>query len=486
MGQPVQEVEPDSVWEVGSDRQAALIACPFNEPFFGGSRGGGKTEGCLGDWFVHAREYEADARGVFFRHTLPQLEQVIERAEQLFPPPVAKYNAQKKTFTFWNGALLKFRYLDSMKDADNYQGHEYSRIYFEEITNWSDPGPIDKLRACLRSTNPGIIPKMISTGNPGGIGHNWVKDRYIDPDPRGFKPITESFSYTDPTSGETDTVEMTRVYIPSRLEDNAALQNKALYVAQLHQVGSPELVRAWLEGDWDIIAGAYLSGIWDASRHVVDPFKIPLHWKRWRSMDWGTYRPYAIQYFAKSPEGIIYVTDELYGWGDKPNHGTGETADLVAERMVEYEREMLRDGVTFRNSPADSSIWANTGSEKSVEAHFRDKGIAWVKADKAPGSRINGAHEIVTLLHQDRLKVFSTCYHTIRTLPVLPRDEKHLDDVDTDAEDHCWDALRYGVVRRQKKTKPAGKAQPTVVVNLDNMRHQPGDTTRYKLRGRHG
>jgi len=466
--------EPEIIWRVGSRPQSKLISCPYNEIFFGGARGGGKTEGCLGEWLAHHSHCGKSARGMFVRHTLPQLEQVIERAEVLFDK-IASYNAQKKMFTFHTGGTLKFRYLDGVKDAENYQGHEYTRIYVEEITNWAEPDCIDLLRACLRSPDD-IVCKLIATGNPGGVGHTWVKHRYVDIDPRGYKAVTERFEY-----GE-EVAEMTRVFIPSRLEDNKSLRNKAIYVAQLHQVGSPELVRAWLEGDWDIVAGAYFEGVWNPAVHIVDPFDIPVHWIQWRSMDWGTARPYAINYYAKSPDGVTYITGELYGWGGKPNVGTGETASEVASKVVEYELEMLRSGVKLVKNPADSSIWSNVGSDLSVEDHFRDRGVIWHQADKAKGSRINGAHELVSMLKEEKLKVFSSCYHWLRTVPSIPRSSKNPDDVDTDAEDHCYDSTRYGVVSRRRKTNTKKTIHHRATIDISHINKKVVKQKTYEVR----
>jgi hypothetical protein len=178
------------LWAPQEGPQMALIQCPIFEVFYGGARGGGKTEGSIGDWLEHSSKYGEDAVGIFVRRKFKQLAEVIARTKQIFPKLGAKYNEQKAEWRMGNGARLKFVYLERDSDAEEYQGHNYTRVYIEEVTNFPSPGPINKLRATLRS-GAGVPVGMRLTGNPGGPGHNWVKDRYINPDPKGYKVIAE-------------------------------------------------------------------------------------------------------------------------------------------------------------------------------------------------------------------------------------------------------------------------------------------------------
>jgi hypothetical protein len=183
-----------------------------------------------------------------------------------------------------NGARLTFAYLERDADADQYQGHGYTRVYVEEAGTFPSPAPIMKLMATLRS-GAGVPCRIRLTGNPGGPGHQWLKARYIDPAPRGWEVIR------DPETG------LERVYIPSRVSDNRHLGPE--YVAQLRQVGPPELVRAWLEGDWSVVAGAFFPEF-SIDRHVVEPRSLPGYWHRFRSLDWGSARPFSIGWWAVS------------------------------------------------------------------------------------------------------------------------------------------------------------------------------------------
>src|SRR6185436_9022974 len=172
--------DPVVLWEAQAGPQAALVSCPVFEIFYGGARGGGKTDGVLGEWLGHADRYAENAIGLMIRRERTQLIEAIERSRQLYAPLGARFHEQDKMWRFPNGARLRFAYLEHDADAEAYQGHSYTRVYVEEIGNFPSPAPIMKLMATLRSAK-GVPVGFRATGNPGGPGHGWVKDRYIDP-----------------------------------------------------------------------------------------------------------------------------------------------------------------------------------------------------------------------------------------------------------------------------------------------------------------
>ena len=224
------------IWQPQPGPQTELIRCPVFEVFYGGARGGGKTEGSIGDWLEHSNTYGQWATGVFFRRKFKQLEQVIARTRQLFPQVGAKCNEQKAEWTMPGGASLKFRYLERDSDAQEYQGHSYTRVYVEELTNFPSPAPVNLLRGTLRSAQ-GVPVGMRCTGNPGGPGHHWVKARYITPAPKGWKILTEEF-----VGVQGEKLVLERVFIPSKISDNALLYvNDPYYIARLRQAGSEAL-----------------------------------------------------------------------------------------------------------------------------------------------------------------------------------------------------------------------------------------------------
>lgn len=429
------------VWSPQPGPQQALLSCPAYEVMFGGARGGGKTDACLGEWAIHADKYQKHAKGVFFRHTLPQLEEAIARSQQIYTPLGAKWLEQAKTWKFANGAVLKFRFLERDKDAENYQGHSYTRLYFEELTNWADPAPIFKVMATLRS-GAGVPCRMRASANPGGPGHHWVKQRYIDPAPNGYTPIV------DKVTGQT------RVFIPSKLTDNRILTtNDPEYINRLRGSGSEALVRAWVNGDWSVIDGAYFSQF-DPDRHSIKPFSIPMHWTRFRSFDWGSSKPFGVYWLAVAdgttkdhPRGALIVYREWYGCEEgKANVGLKLKNSDIAKGIL--KRELPGERMEF--SKADPAIFAENGG-KSIAEQFSDEGVQWQRADN---TRIAGWKQISDRLEGDgdgrpMLFIFDTCKHLIRTLPALQHDQHNTEDLDTDGEDHAADALRYGVMSRQ-------------------------------------
>lgn len=441
-------------WAPQAGPQSRLITCPAYEVMFGGARGGGKTDAMLGEWAIHADRYGEDAKGVFFRHSLPQLEAAITRAKQIYLRLGATWKEQAKTFVFPNKATLKFRYLAREDDAENYQGHDYTRLYFEELTNWADPSPIFKVMATLRS-GAGVPCRMRATANPGGPGHHWVKQRYIDPAPAGFKPII------DAETGEA------RVFIPSLLGQNKILMEKdPTYAARLRMSGSAALVKAWLEGDWSVIEGAYF-GEWSAARHIIKPFTIPAHWARYRAFDWGSAKPFCCLWFAVSdgttkgiPHGALVVYREWYGQEEgKPNVGLRLTIDKVAQGIKEREKA---DKIDF--GVADPAIFTRDGGPSIAETMMTSEGVMWRRADN---KRVAGWEQIRMRLSgnddgEPMLYVFSNCQHIIRTLPALQHDKHNAEDVDSDMEDHAPDTLRYGCMARII-IKEEAKAKKTAV-----------------------
>lgn len=474
------ELAQNIIWQPQEGPQTELIKCPVFEVFYGGARGGGKTEGSIGDWLEHSSRYGPDAIGIFFRRKLVQLAEVIARTKQLFKPLGAKYNEQQKTWTMANGARLKFAYLEKDSDAEEYQGHSYTRVYIEEVTNFPSSGPIDKLRATLRS-GAGVPVGMRLTGNPGGAGHNWVKKRYIDPNPAGYELITESLEIQ--IDGVKQVVSLSRVFIPSKIKDNRLLMvNDPTYILRLTQSGSKALVRAWLEGDWNIIDGAFFDN-WDTDL-IVKPMDwlslIPKHSLRFRAFDWGSAKPFSVGWYAVSdgtwglPEGAILKYREWYGSDGSANKGLKLTADLVADGILEREKnEFISYGA------ADPSIYIRNGGPSIMEMMLI-RGCSWKRGDnrREPGwAKLRQAFGNIPLFPGSEAKtepmlyILECCEDTIRTIPTLQHDEKDMEDLDTEAEDHSADETRYAVMSRpwvkfeskeQKMTFPKLPSQQTI------------------------
>lgn len=449
-------------WRPVSNPQRRLLACPTYEVFFGGARGGGKTDGVIGEWAQHARNYGEHAIGLMVRRTSTQLAETIERAKSILGPIGAKFTSKPDRCRMPGGGRLNFAYLERDADAENYQGHSYTRVYIEEAGNFPSPAPIMKLHATLRS-GAGVPVGMRLTGNPGGPGHHWLKARFIDPAPLGMVPIR------DPESG------LNRVYIPSRVTDNVALDREA-YIRQLKQTGSPELVRAWLEGDWSVIAGAFFPEF-SMERHVCKPVELPEHWLRYPAMDWGSARPFCVLWVAVSDgelpqfaRGALVVYREWYGTNGQPNVGLRMPAEDVGAEIVKREMNDGKVGVGV----LDPAAWASDGGPSIAERIARS-GAIFRKADNARVGRLGamGGWDQVRarLIGDDKpgLVIFNTCTHLIRTLPALQHDPDRPEDVDTEAEDHAPDTLRYACMARpyvvERKINPRN---PRLLVGAQN------------------
>jgi hypothetical protein len=410
----------------------------------------------LGDWCAHSGRFGANAAGLMVRRSRTELYDTIERSKALFPKLGATFNETEKVWRFTNGARLRFAYLENDSDAESYQGHAYTRVYVEEIGNFPNPAPIMKLMATLRSS-AGVPVGLRATGNPGGPGHQWVKARYVDPAPLGYKIITD------------EDTGLERVYIPARVSDNLALlENDPGYVARLRASGSPELVRAWLEGDWSVVTGAFFPEF-SLSRHVVAPLELPKHWVRYRSMDWGSARPFSVGWWAVSdgemdqfPRGAIIRYREWYGMEPRrPNVGLKLTAEAVADGILERQAE----GEKIDMMVIDPAAFASDGGPSIAERLAGRK----VFAQRADNSRVGqrgamGGWDLVRarLIGEDdrpMMYLFSTCVDTIRTFPAAQHDDKRPEDLDTDSEDHALDDVRYACsarpwVRAIEKPKP--------------------------------
>ncbi len=472
------------IWEPQPGPQTWLLSCPVFEVFFGGARGGGKSDGMLGDFASHAAEFGEDAIGLIIRRELTQLKELMERAKQIYAPIGAVFNISDKMWKFPNGARLTFAYIDNDDDADKYQGASYSRVYIEEMGNFPNPAPIFKLMATIRSANPAVRCGFRATGNPGGPGHLWIKQRYIMPAPRGNQIIKTKF--TNPFTSDEMAVE--RVFIPSKVTDNK-YNNNAGYIARLQMVGNPKLVEAWLLGNWDMVEGAFFDE-WDERKHIIDQFVIPAHWTRFASLDWGSAKPFSVGWWAivpdkfdphvsvlptggrfeyqnNLPRGALVRYREWYGC--QSDEATGEslhnnvglkmTVEQVAEGIADREQreprnESGRPRLAYRI--ADPSIFREDGGPSIAERMSREPYFQfWNPADNARVGRRGamGGWDMLRarLVGEDgepMIYFFPNCIDSIRTLPALQHDRDNPEDVDSDGEDHAPDEIRYACMSR--------------------------------------
>jgi hypothetical protein len=341
---------------------------------------------------------------------------------------------------------VAFAYLDTIADADEYQGRNLTDVWVEEAGQYPDPGPIDRLFGTLRSAK-GVPIQMILTGNPGGAGQHWISERYkLIPFPA--KPCSVE---VERASG----IKSIAAVIPARITDNVVLLDKdAGYVDRLRMVGSAALVRAWLEGDWSAIEGAFFD-CWDSKKHVVPPFAVPKDWLRFRSFDWGSAAPFSVGWWAVAgddkgniPRGALVHYREYYG-ADKSDHGLKMTTQEVAKGILERD---AGDVITY--SVADPSIFSEDGGPSRAEIFSRE-GVFFSRADNrrvAGNGAAGGWDEMRARMRGTNgipmMYVFDTCKNFIRTVPVLQHDPKRAEDVDTASNDHIADMARYACMSR--------------------------------------
>lgn len=453
MAEAARQADYSVTWAPQKGPQHAFVTCPVFEVFFGGARGGGKTDGILGEFGIHQGMYGRDAIGLIVRSERTQLVEAIERSRAIYGPIGASFNETEKHWRFPNGARLRYGYIERDSDADAYQGHSYTRIYPEEMTNFKTLRPIMKLMATLRSGN-GVPCGMRGTGNPGGHSHHEVKQRYIDPAPQGMVPLPTELR--NPWTGEKITRE--RIFIPSKVTDNRYLGPE--YIANLQMAGSEALVKAWLTGDWSVIEGAFFD-CWSSTRHVCKPFAPPAHWLRIRAADWGSAAPFCILWAAVVsddyqlpdarvlPRGCLVVYREWYGSPNNSNQGLKLTAQDVAAGI--QKREL---GETIANAVMDPAAFASDGGP-SIAERMSESGVVFTRADNKRVSERGsmGGWDMLRgrLIGEadDRpmMVVFDTCTNLIRTLPAMQHDQDRPEDM-ADGEDHAPDTARYLAMSR--------------------------------------
>ncbi len=460
------------VWRPNDGPQEALLACPIKEVLYGGARGGGKTDGLLGDFCAHAGRYGQQATGILVRRTYDELAAVIERSKEIYAPLGWTFNATSHEWRASNGALLRLRYLKRDADAAAYQGHSYTWIGVDEAGNFPSEKPINLLRGTLRSAH-GVPCTIRLTGNPGGPGHGWLKRRYIDPHPAGLEP----FTYTvHGTSHEA-------VFIASVLDDNPFLGEE--YEAELARAteGDTALYEAWRRGRWDVFVGQMYRLV--QGEQIVrnrKPNEYPATTKWFACLDWG-YVQGCYGLYAVDGEHRTEKVAEFY-------EGFSELhARKAAHAIVEWHKRAAWPLPKILH--ADEQMWQRHGSAAfSLSEEFnaglrdalpgsmlglskakhppgsRETKVALLQAWLAPSDKANArnAQGALEPWAMPRLTIAERCAHTIRVLQEIPRDPDNPNDVDPDyADDHPHDETGFAVASRPQgwrdKPKHLGQDQ---------------------------
>ena len=445
-----QEAIREVIFAPNKGPQTAFLASTEQEVLYGGSAGGGKSYAMVADPVRYFNNPNASM--LLVRRSTEELRELISVSKQLYPKaiPGIRFMERDKTWVAPSGATLWMSYLDRDDDVMRYQGQAFNWIGFDELTQWPTPYPWNYMRSRLRSSKGSNLPLyMRATSNPGGPGHQWVKKTFIDPSEHN-KP----YWATDIDSGEVITWPkghtrageplFRRKFIPATLFDNPYLSDDGMYEANLLSLPEHQR-RQLLEGDWDVNEGAAFPEF-NRKIHVVEPFDIPGSWIKFRACDYGYGSYTGVVWFAISPAEQLIVYREMYV--------TKVTATDLADMVLEVE-----DGEKMRYGVLDSSLWHNRGDTgPSLAEQMIMKGCRWRPSDRSRGSRIAGKNELHRRLQVDefteepRLVFFSSCINTVSQLPALPLDKNNPEDVDTHAEDHLYDAIRYGIMTRPRSS----------------------------------
>lgn len=493
----MEDIGPRIVWSPLPGSQELALACPCNHILYEGTRGPGKTDAQLMKFRRYVGlGYGAHWRGIILDREYKNLDDLISKSRRWFPSfgDGAKFlsGTSQLKWVWPTGEELLFRVAKKLTDYWNYHGQEFPFIGWNELTKYPGPELYDMMMSCNRSSflpsehpiyikgirDPQFLPDIplmvFSTTNPFGAGHNWVKRRFIDPAAPG-EIVRHTTNVFDPRVGHRRDITKTQVRLFGSYKENRYLSPE--YVAELENMKNPNRRRAWLWGDWDIVAGGALDDLWDETVHVAPRFKIPAGWRIDRSLDWGSSKPFSVGWWAEAngeecilqdgtswcpPPGTLIRIFELYGTEDVgSNKGVMWGPKKLGEEVLRIDH-MLRSegwiGSPVRPGPADSAIYDVRPTDDKTEPEsigkaMEDVGCYWQRADKSPGSRKNGLQLI-----RDRLQAaleyegagiyfMRHCAATLALLPVIPRDEEDEDDVDTEAEDHLYDEVRYRVLK---------------------------------------
>lgn len=428
-----------------------------DEGFYGGAAGGGKS-----DYLIIEALRQVDKpwyRGLILRKIVKELKQLTERAQMYYKAayPNVKYNATTRTFRFSSGATITFDSLFRPQDKLKFQGLQFEFIGFDELTQFLQE-EYTYMKSRNRANGPGMRVYLRATGNPGGIGHGWVKNYFV----RAGKPNKTVWEHTKVRTPEGKIIEFdsSRVFVPSSVFDNKILlKNDPNYLKRLATMDEADR-NALLYGDWDSFEGqVFTEFINDPAHyrdrrwsHVIAPFRVPSNWSIIRSLDWGYTKPFSVGWHAVDEDGRYYRLREYYGCTATPNTGQQLEAVEVAKNILQIERNDENLKGKHIRGVADPAIFAEQGSGASIAALFASQGVHF--NEKGDNARIAGKMQYHHRLAFDEngipmYYVFNNCTSYIRTIPNLIYSEKHVEDIDTDGEDHIYDESRYAIMLNQ-------------------------------------
>ena len=429
--------------------QTDFLAAAEKDVLYGGAAGGGKSFAMLIDPLRSC--HIAEHRALILRRSMPELRELIDKSRELYPKAFkgAKFREVEKLWNFPSGAKIEFGFLERDADVYRYQGQAYSWIGFDEITHLPTEFGWNYLASRLRTTHPDLKTYLRCTANPGGVGAQWVKKRYVE----ASEP-NKTFKGTD---------GLTRKFIPALLQDNPYLAEDGEYERMLQSLPAVQR-KQLLEGNWDVAEGAAFAEF-TPDVHVIPPFELPSWWERIKGIDYGYAAESCCLWAAIDPDDkTIIIYRELYR--------KGLTGDALGDTITQMEENEIKSipGVL------DTAAWSRTGyTGPTIGEILVNKGHKLRRADK---NRIAGKTQIHEHLRQregtgrPRLQIFSNCVNLIKELQGIPLSTTNPEDVDTKAADHAYDALRYMIMSRPRMDHPYDR-----MLKIKTDIYQPSDNT---------
>ena len=440
-------------WRPNPGPQAELFKRDEFEIFYGGARGGGKTDAIIMD---HLRGIKhKNYRGLILRRTFPELREIIDRSIKYFSKIrdtngkilKPKYNSTEHVWAFPSGAKVEFGSMVHEDSKLHYIGREFTKISFDQLEQFTESQYL-YMMGQVRTTCPHVehLLGMMSTGNPGGPGHSWVKARFIDKK----EPYK---TYKQEIETDLGVIAIDSVYIPAKVYDNPILTEiNPQYVAVLSSLPK-DLKAAWLDGDWSIFVGQFF-GEFRSDIHAVVPFEIPVEgYEIFGGLDYGEFNQTSFGLYAIGYDGILYRVAEYYSPGGADQH-----ARMIIQTIKECK---WTQGRPPRYIFADPTMWTRRKLDiaVSISAYQTLYSYGLTQLVRASNDRIQGWREVKRRLHwemndkgnyiiQPTFFYFDGCCPDFeRTLPscVYPPNakEKNVEDMDKKGEDHAADEFRY-------------------------------------------
>lgn len=455
---PVQVALPDYT---PSERQTKFHLSTAFETFFGGAAGPGKSTALCGEAVSTCLRYPGH-RVFFFRKTLKNLRQgtlpvimkqispynnIDDSMKATLPDGkilTIRYNSQDSIFRFSNGSFIQFAYLNTTADIYNYSSIEIHLLLIDELTQFTED-EYNFLKTRVRADDNRPL-RIKSASNPGDIGHNWVKERFLeslDPNVNYTPEVPYLETYEDPDTGETYT--RSRVFIPAFVTDNPNKHIQVEYKRNLNAIKDPQLRQALLKGDWNTFMGRVYTE-WDKDLHVITG-KLPVDLEsctKFIGFDWGYHDPAVATWLAYAPEnehGVrhLYAYREIHEVGRTPQWWARTIANIIADEPIEY-----------LILPHD--CFSHLGGNKTIASVFDEHDVPYVRADSlshaAKMHRIALLHQMLSLADDGvpYLQFHTNCLNNISTIPTLPYSKSRSEEIDDKADDHDFDATTYALM----------------------------------------